>query len=150
MKTVTTRLTSLALALPLSLLSLNIHAVPPPPGYVELTRQEMRRLGFEYQVRKEKNVSFIELRYPEQITESRKPHSARIVVRDLKGALISDSTQWLGACQTNRIVESRYDHGKVDVSISVTFSIGSNQATAFGIQSVSRFVQEDTASNARH
>jgi len=149
MNTIKRRMTLLALTLPLALVALDTQATMPPE-YVELTPLEMQRLGFEYKVSKENNLSFIELRYPAQIAESRVPHSTSTVVRDLSGALVAESTQWLGDEQVLRIVESRYDHEKVDVSISVTFSRGSNLARVFRILSVSGFIKANAASSAKH
>jgi hypothetical protein len=119
-----------------------------PPEYKELTRAEMKSLGFKYRLLKDAAGSTMDWHFPKSVRGDRftlVPHSSRVIVRNLAGDEIGRTTNWV-AGNNFMSIETSYDHKVSDVSLSITYTCpgkgesGCYGATTLGILSVSKFM----------
>lgn len=129
---------SLALALVFSAIPRKAAALPPPPEYVELTPDTMKRLGLEYRVYRNGESSAITLFYPARIHKKLRPRYMEVHTRDRKGQTLQRSRSDIG--EEGGSVNHSFNHRQVDLTISVEYGEPYVYAsTIYGIRSVSAF-----------
>ena len=117
-----------------------VKATPPPPGYVELTQEKIKQLGFEVRIWQRGEYSYIELKSPPRIHGNLHPHSAQVITYGLKRGLLQDST--IGASLKFFSVAHRFNHQHVDISVRMGYcEIPVASCVDFGIKSVSTFIK---------
>lgn len=119
-----------------------------PPEYKELTRAEMRSLGFKFAIKRDNVSSSIDLRFPKHVLVERFrmiPHTTDIVVKNTAGQVLATATNWISG-NDDRSLDTSYNHKVSDVTVTVTYACekarkdGCYGATRLRILSVSSFI----------
>jgi hypothetical protein len=122
-----------------------------PSDYVELTSAAMKSRGFTFEINKDNDHAWIDLKFPGKIfskDEMLVPLYTYVVVKDMAGDMIASTTNWVVKNDTLNIVSS-YNPRLSDMSISINYGCpitGSVQfrcGTVFRISSVSKFFDEN-------
>lgn len=119
-----------------------------PPESRELTRADMKSLGFKFAIKRDNATSSIDLRFPKQVLTERfamVPHTTDIVVRNTAGQVIASTTNWISG-NSDTSLETSYNHKVSDVSVTLTYACEKSRKTAchgasqLRIPSVSTFI----------
>ncbi len=125
-----------------------------PPAYVELTKAEMKKMGFTVTMNKHDDTSWIELKFPEQMQMRGfwlVPQSTNVVIKHKDGDVMASTTNWIAKNDVRTIVSS-YQHTHADSSVSIVYGCpktgadGCYGAATLRISSVSTFFEENPES----
>lgn len=132
-------LLALSLALLLAASSREASALPPPPEYVELTPDTMKKLGIEYRLCRKGERSSIYLAYPERLRGKLRPRYIMVLAHDRQGR--EQQRSRILANEMGGSLDHSFDHRQVDMAISVEYGEPYVYAsTVYGIKSVSAFI----------
>ena len=95
-----------------------------PPEYKELTRAEMKSLGFKFAIKRDNVSSSIDLRFPKHVLTERfamVPHTTDIVVKNTADQVIATATNW-DSGKDDMSLETSYNHKVSDVSVTLTYA----------------------------
>ncbi|WP_027865764.1 hypothetical protein [Massilia alkalitolerans] len=135
----TGRLLALSLALLLASSPREASALPPPPEYVELTPDTMKKLGIEYRLYRKGERSSIYLAYPARLREKLRPRYITVLAQDRQGR--EQQRSRILANEEGGSLDHSFDHRQVDMAVSVEYGEPYVYAsTVYGIKSVSAFI----------
>lgn len=135
----TGRLLALSLALLLAASPREASALPPPPEYVELTPDTMKKLGIAYRIYRKGEISTIDFEYPARIHKELRPRRIWVETKDRQGRRLQRSN--IHAHEKGSNLYQLFDHRHVDLSLSVEYGEPYVYASAvYGITSVSAFI----------